>query len=128
MGVLTRPAEPELAAEAIEEFELAFAPLHKRCLGVAVGAATGLFVLALTLVHVLRSPGEEFPLVLLQNYFVGYHVSVSGAFVGLLWGFWMGFVIGWFFAFARNAVLALTSIFFRARAELAEDVGFIDHI
>ena len=128
MSVAARPAERELAADEVEEFELAFAPLHKRCLGVAVGAGTGLLVLAVTLVHVARAPGDDFPLVLLQNYFVGYQVSLTGAFVGLLWGFWMGFVIGWFFAFARNAVLALTSIFFRARAELAEDVGFIDHI
>jgi hypothetical protein len=123
-------SQPEQAAEReIEpELELAFAPLHKRCLGIAVGAALGLVVFAATLLHLARSPGEPYPLVLLEQYFPGYSVSLAGAFVGLLWAFWFGFVLGWTFAFVRNCALAATALFFRARAELAENRGFLDHI
>ena len=110
------------------ELDLAFSPLHKRCLGIAVGVVTGLAVFALTLVHLARSPEEPYPLILLEQYFVGYTVSFVGALVGMAWGFWIGFVVGWFFAFTRNVALTLTAFVFRARAELAENRGFLDHI
>src|SRR5262245_21416888 len=119
-------AEQEEAIES--ELDLAFAPLHKRCLGVAVGAALGLVVFALTVLHLLRSPGEPYPLVLLQQYFFGYEVSWFGALIGTFWAFWLGFVLGWTFAFLRNLVLAITAFVFRARAELDESRGFLDHI
>ena len=50
------------------------------------------------------------------------------AFIGLAWGFWVGFVIGWFFAFARNLVMALTAFLFRARAEMEQSGSFLDHL
>lgn len=128
----TRPA-PAAETELEGELELAFAPLHKRCLGVAVGVALGLVVLAATLMHIARAPDEDavghvLPLHLLAQYFPGYTVSPLGALIGGLWGFWLGFVVGWCFAFARNLVLAATKVFFRARAELSENAGFLDHI
>ena len=120
----TPPAEHELESE----LDLAFAPLHKRCLGVAVGAALGLAVVAATLVHLARSPDEPYPLVLLEQYFYGFSVTPLGALVGGLWGFWFGFVLGWTFAFVRNLTLAATKVVFRARAELQQSRGFLDHI
>lgn len=123
------PAPGVDSESALEpELELAFAPLHKRCLGLAVGAALALVVLAATVIHLLRSPGEPYPLVLLEQYFVGYSVSWGGALWGALWAFWLGFVLGWTFAFVRNLVLAATAIVFRARAELEQTRGFLDHI
>ena len=44
------------------------------------------------------------------------------------WGLWVGFMLGWFFAFARNFAIAVARIFFRAKAELAANRGFLDHI
>ena len=127
--MIETPVEEQVAEREIEpELDVAFAPLHKRCLGVAVGVALGLLVFAATVVHMLRSPDEPYPLVLLQQYFLGYSVSFAGALIGLAWGAWIGFVIGWSFAFVRNAVLAATAICFRARAELSQDKGFLDHI
>lgn len=110
------------------ELDLAFAPLHKRCLGVAVGAALGVLVFCATALHLLRSPDEPYPLLLLQQYFLGFKVSWLGALIGSFWGFWLGFVVGWSFAFLRNLTLAVTSFVFRARAELRESRGFLDHI
>jgi hypothetical protein len=120
----TLAAEREIESE----LELAFAPLHKRCLGVAVGTALGLLVFALTAIHVVRSPGEPYPLVLLQQYFPRYEVTWTGAVIGAFWAFWLGFVLGWMFAFLRNLALAVTAFVFRARAEMRENRGFLDHI
>jgi hypothetical protein len=108
--------------------ELAFAPLHKRCLGIAVGATLALVTFVATALHILRQSDDPYPLVLLQQYFVGYTVSWAGAILGALWSFWLGFVLGWVFAFVRNLVLAATAIVFRARAELEQTRGFLDHI
>jgi hypothetical protein len=117
-------AEREVAGELL----LAFAPLHKRCLGVAVGTACALVVALATALHILRSPGEPYPLVLLEQYFLGYEVTWLGAAIGAFWAFFLGFVIGWIFAFLRNLALAITAFGFRARAEYEEGREFLDHI
>ena len=117
-------SDPELESQ----FELAFAPLHKRCLGLAVGAVVALAVALATALSLLRAPENPYPLELLGNFFLGYEVSWGALPVGAFWGFWLGFVVGWSFAFARNLVLAITSFVFRARAELEESRGFLDHI
>ena len=111
-----------------EELALAFTPLHKLCLGLAVGVALAAVVALATVVHLLRSPDEPFPLVLLAQYMPGYSVSWAGALIGAAWGFFSGFVIGWFFAFARNVVMAVAKVVLRAKAELVASRGFLDHI
>ena len=112
-----------------QELDLTFTPLHKRCLGMAVGAVLGVILFAATLIHLIRmGPDDPYPIVLLSQYLPGYRVSLGGAFIGLGWGFWVGFVTGWFFAFARNLCMAATSFWFRARAELQQGVSFLDHL
>lgn len=115
-------------AELTDELDLAFTPLHKRCLGVAVGSVLGLLIFAVTLLHMGRSPDEVYPLVLLEQFFIGYSVSFTGALVGLAWGLWIGFVLGWGFAFLRNLTLTVTAFVFHAKAELAQGRGFLDQI
>ena len=111
-----------------EELDLTFTPLHKRCLGIAVGIVFGAVLFAVTLLHIQRSPGEPYPLRLLGEYFPGYRVTYLGAFIGAAYGAWVGFVVGWFFAFARNLCMALTAFWFRARAELQQGTSFFDHL
>lgn len=107
---------------------LPVAPLHKRVMGVAFAVTTSFAVFALTIVHVLRSPDEVYPLVLLSQYFVGYEVSVKGAFIGAAWGFGVGFVVGWFFAFTRNLIVGIMLVVVHARAEMADSSQILDHI
>ena len=122
-------ANPQLANELGEENSLAFAPLHKRYFGVAIGSALGLVVFVFTLVHVfLLDPGEGIPLGLLAQYFYGYQVSVTGAFVGGAWGFFMGWVGGWFVAFCRNLTIATAVFAARAPGNLRATSDFLDHI
>lgn len=129
---MTRPdIQPQHADDELSQaLSLAFQPLHKRAFGMAVGSALGLFVFAVTAVHLLRQPDASSApnLSLLAEYFYGYTVSWPGAFVGLAWGFVAGFVMGWFVAFSRNFVIAVSLFIGRTRAQLEGTRDFLDHI
>ena len=121
---------PGPVAEAVlpPRVTLAFAPLHKRAFGIATGVAAGVSLFLLTIVDVMRNGSGASPLVLLNEYFAGYSVSLRGAFIALLWGFATGFIMGWFVAFCRNFVIAASIFWIRARAELSATSEFLDHI
>jgi len=114
--------------EGARELTLAFAPLHKRAFGMACGVASGLLFFALTAVVLVRRPAPAPNLTLLAEYFAGYTVSWTGAFVALAWGFVVGFVAGWFTAFSRNLIIAASLFITRTRAELRATRDFLDHI
>lgn len=105
---------------------LAFAPVHKLAMGVAVGLVGGLTIAAITAFQLLLAPPGAPQLGLLSQYFYGYAVSGPGIGIGAFWGFVTGFVAGWFVAFVRNFVLALWVVTIRAKAELTN--SFLDHI
>ena len=107
---------------------LAFAPLHKKAFGIAVGVAGALLMFLLTAVYLLREPPRPIGIALLSQFFAGYSVTWTGALVGTLWGFAVGFVIGWFVAFCRNLVLAISIFAIRTRAQLQATRDFLDHI
>lgn len=108
---------------------LLFMPVDKRAFGVAIGAASGLLVLAVTIAVVASGDADMTKgLTLLANYFSGYSVSAVGALVGALWAFAVGFVMGWLIAFMRNFSLAVSLFLIRSRAELSETSDFLDHI
>ena len=107
---------------------LAFAPLHKRAFGIALGLAIGLTMFLATAMFLLRAPDQGVGLALLSQYFKGYNVSWTGALVGFLWGFMIGFVGGWFVAFCRNLVIAISIFVIRAKSELSQTRDFLDHI
>ena len=106
----------------------AFARVHKTALGVAVGLVVGLGILAVTVFHVVLRPTNGPPIELLSQFFYGYTVSWGGAAVGLCWGFFAGFVAGWFAAFVHNLVTAITVLVFKTRGELEHTKDFLDHI
>ena len=125
-------AAPENQPAKPVSLALAFAPIHKSAMGVAVGIVAGLLLFALTLFHVAvgdtSGPTSGPNLWLLGQYFYGYRVTVQGAFVGLFWGFMTGFVIGWFTAFVRNFVVTVAVFTLRTKAELEQTTDFLDHI
>jgi hypothetical protein len=122
------PSEADIPGGVDQELVLAFAPVHKRAFGVAIGTAAGVSLFVATLMYWAREPQDGDGLWLLIQYFRGYSVTVAGAFVGLVWGFVTGFVAGWFFAFSRNLVVATSVFLVRAKADLAETRDFLDHI
>jgi hypothetical protein len=120
MGEPIRPA-PDAA------FEPLFPRAHKRALGVAVGLTAGLAVFALTALHVVL-PVEGLPIALLAQYFYGYDVTWTGAFVGLFWGCAIGFVAGWMLGFVHNFTIGLWLLVVRARRDISQTRNFLDHI
>ena len=111
-----------------QALELAFAPLNKRAFGTALGSAGALLMVLATVAVLVTDRAQEFPLGLLGQYLFGYTVTWPGVLVGAGWGFIIAFVAGWFFAFCRNAALAITAFAIRTRAELTETRDFLDHI
>jgi hypothetical protein len=112
-----RKAESPLQAEPVI---LAFAKLDRIALGVALGAVFGGIVFLATIFLVVKggpNPGRN--LSLLNQYFAGYSVTTTGAFVGLLYAFLTGFVVGWFVAFLRNLFLSAYLTFVRFDSDLA---------
>jgi len=95
---------------------------------VAIGAAIGLVIFGITLLDLAEGLQSVGGVPLLRQYFVGYSVSLGGALIGLAWGFAVGFCAGWFVAFIRNLVLAVSLFLLRERAELDETRDFLDHI
>ena len=106
----------------------AFAPMHKRALGLAVGVTAACLVVAVTAITVVIRPDQPSPLQLLSQYFYGYTVSWRGAAIGAWWAFVAGFVAGWFAAFVRNLSLGLWLMTARMRANISETRDFLDHI
>jgi hypothetical protein len=106
----------------------AFAPMHKRALGLAVGLTLAAVVFLLTAFHVVAKPAGAASIELLAQYFYGYTVTWTGACVGAWWAFIMGFVAGWFAAFVRNVALAVWLMVIRIRTNLVETRDFLDHI
>jgi len=108
---------------------LAFAPLHRSAMGIAWGSVLGALIFLMTVTLLIKGGDRIGPnLGLLNQFFIGYTVTVTGAFVGLVYGFITGFILGWGFAFVRNiAVWAwLTAI--RSRAEMDQYGDFLDHM
>jgi len=126
--IIRQAAAAQEVAALQRELQLAFAPIHKRAFGVAVGTTSALLVACVTLVHVLLDPPDEINLSLLGNFFYGYTVTWPGIFVGAFWGFVVGFTGGWFAAFCRNLAIAVSVFLTRTRAELNETRDFLDHI
>lgn len=122
------PIAPDDDERVLEALRLAFAPLHKRAFGIAIGTAAGLLVAFATAFHILFVPEGMVRLELLRAYFYGYSVSWAGVAIGGAWGFAVGFIMGWFAAFCRNLAVAVSVFITRTRAELGQTRDFLDHI
>lgn len=74
--------------------------LNAKALGLAAGILWAICVFLCTLWVVWRGGGEHIEL--LGKFYIGYSVSVAGAFIGLIWGFVDGFICGWLLAWLYN--------------------------
>jgi hypothetical protein len=104
-----------------------FAPLHRAALGVAGGTVVGgllAIATAVVVVHGTRTPNLD----LLEQFLWGYSLSWPGVLVGLLWGFAVGFVMGYGFALIRNAAFWVWLTVIRSRAEMDQYSDFLDHM
>jgi hypothetical protein len=116
--------EPPLPRELL----LAFSPVHKSAFGIAIATVCALLVFGVTALTIQQPPASRVRLELLAVYFRGYSVTWAGALIGAGWAAVAGFVFGWFLAFSRNLVVAISLFVIRTRAQLAETRDFLDHI
>jgi len=122
-------AEDEPKEQLPSPLLLAFAPLHRTAMGVACGVVLGGLLFLMTLFLVAKGGYPVGPtLALLGQFFFGYTVTFPGAFVGLLWGFMTGFLLGWGFAVVRNLVVWSWLLLIRSRAEMEQYGDFLDHM
>ena len=96
----------------------AFGRLHVRAFGAAVGAVSGLYLFLATASLVAKGGKTVGPtLGLLGNFLPGYSVTWPGAFLGLLYGFALGFLAGGTIAALRSAFLEIYLTWVRRRVE-----------
>ena len=96
-----------------------FLKLDRVAMGLSVGITSGALLFLATLALVLKGGPMVGPMLgLLGQYFPGYTVTGPGSLLGLLYGFLGGFVVGWAFAFLRNATVFLYMAVVHRRAEL----------
>jgi hypothetical protein len=64
---------------------------------------------------------------LLNQFFLGYTVTIQGAFVGMAYSFSWGFLWGWIFAYFRNFFMGLVVYRLKKRIEMISFNDFLDH-
>ena len=113
------PGDMEEVSQVLEgAIARVFPKLDRVAFGVSLGATAGVLFFLATIALVVRGGDVIGPnLQLLREYFPGYSVTVAGSFLGMLYGFFSGFVGGWSFAFLRNGSMFLTMALIHRRAE-----------
>ena len=134
MAEITDSAMGEIVDEkeevSLSPILLPFAPMLKRAMGVACGVVLGGLIWVATAILVLRSGrGPVWPnLGLLSQFFWGYRVTWLGSFIGLAWGFAIGYVFGWTFAALHNVTFRLWLALVRFRAEKEQYSDLLDRL
>ena len=106
-----------------------FARIDKLAFATAVGSVSGLLVFLATIWLVIKGGDVVGPtLRLLGQYFVGYTVTVKGAFIAFGYSLAWGFLFGWLFAYLRNLFLAFYIYRVKRRAELLSLRDFFDNL
>jgi protoporphyrinogen oxidase len=107
----------------------AFSRIDKLALATALGSVSGLLFFLLTIWMVIKGGDVIGPnLELLGQYFLGYTVTVSGAFISFGYAFLWGFLFGWLFAYLRNLLLAFYIYRVKKKTELLTLLDFFDNI
>jgi len=119
------PSEPSISDEVLVQ---TFSRMHKSGFATATGTASGLFVFLATIYLVIMGGEVVGPnLQLLGQYFIGYSVTIKGAFIGMAHSFFWGFLFGWTFAYLRNFSLGFFIYRVKRKAEMLTFRDFLDH-
>ena len=105
-----------------------FARMDKLGFATAVGTVCSIAIFIATLWLVVKGSAAVVPYFqLLEQYFIGYTVTVKGAFIGMGYGFLWGFIWGWLLAYLRNFFLGIFMYIARKKAELLSLKDFLDY-
>jgi protoporphyrinogen oxidase len=128
-AMLTRqqPMVPERLAPVDRAVLRTLARMDKLAFATAIGTVCGTSVLLATLWLLLRDPVPGFHLWLLANYFLGYTLSLQGAFIGFAYSFFWGFFFGWLCAYLRNLVIGIFLYYVKKEAEASSFKNLMDY-
>jgi hypothetical protein len=106
----------------------AFDKMDKLGFATAIGTVSGLYIFLATILFVIKGSDVVSPnLHLLSQYFIGYTVTMKGAFIGLSYSFFWGFLFGWLFAYLRNLFKAFFIFRLKRKIEMLSFRDFLDH-
>jgi hypothetical protein len=127
----TQPAYPaRVSAPIVEKVLLkTFARLDKVAFAISVGSVLGISIFLMTLFLILKGGDEvRLNLNLLGQYFIGYTVTLRGAFLGFAYNFLWGFLFGWLFAYLRNLSIGIFLYFIKQKAKANSFKNMLDFI
>ena len=105
-----------------------FAKMDKFGFAFAIGLVSGLLVFITTLWLVIKGGEVVGPnLQLLGQYFIGYSVTIKGAFIGMGYSLFWGFLFGWLLAYLRNLFLGFFIYRVKKKIEMLSFRDFLDH-
>ena len=119
--------EPSKEAALDRLFSGVFARIDKIGLATAVGSVCSFLIFFVTIWLMIKGGVASYYLQLLNQYFLGYTVTVKGAFIGMAYGFSWGFLSGWLFAYLRNFLVGYYVYRIKRKAELLTFKDFLDH-
>jgi hypothetical protein len=105
-----------------------FAKMDKLAFAIAVGFVGGLVTFILTIWLLIGWSDNILYDEMVSQYFIGYTVSVKGAFIGMGQGFLWGFTWGWLFAYIRNFFLGLFIFRIKRKTEIISFYDFVEHL
>ena len=128
--ILNQALEPEEVTHVVEEvLEGAFPKLDPLALGLSLGTVLGAGLMLATWFLLLRGgDASGKTLTLLGQFYPGYTVTAVGGLVGLIYGLLTGFLLGWGYAFLRNAATALYLVSLYRSAQQSAMRQFFEHI
>lgn len=120
--------EPGERARWEKIFGVVFAKMDKFSFATALGSVSGILAFLATIFLVIKGGEVVGPnLQLLGQYFVGYSVTVKGAFIGMIYSFIYGFLFGWLFAYIRNFFIAFFIYQVKRKAAMLKFRNFLDN-
>ena len=106
-----------------------YAQMDKLAFATALGSVSGLLIFMATIWLIIKGGPVIGPnLQLLSQYFVGFSVTVQGAFIGFAYSFGWGFLFGWLYAYLHNFFLSYYIYRIKKRAELVSFRDFFDQL
>jgi len=121
--------KPEDFIREEEVLKRSFGRIDKFGMATAIGSVSGMWIFLATLWLAIR--GSDFVggnfLLYLNQYFIGYTITLEGALIGFSYSFIWGFLLGWLFAYFRNIFVAYFIYRVKRRIEKLSFRDFIDH-
>ena len=128
--LLNQALNPEEVTHVVDKvLPDAFPKLDPLALGLSMGMVLGGGLMLATFFVLLQGgdvSGET--LTLLNQFYPGYTVTAVGGLVGLAYAFITGFLLGWGYAFLRNAITALYVVSLYRSAQQSVMRQFFEHI